>query len=166
MTNITVLYFTMNNIFLKLFILCIKAVFYPLPVRSELGGGFCSLHTKVTLPLQRCSSKPSSQSWSPLHTKDGLMHWPINKQINENCKLTANCPHKFKITDRSDLPDVQRNLFLHPACRGQVFFGEQGCLWMASPVQELPPNWGNVSTGRIRTWEKTPLGGQSFSRGQ
>ncbi len=64
----------------------------------------------------------------------------LTYKYTSNCKLTANSPHKCIITARSDLPDVQRNLFPHPVCSGQLFFGEQACLWIVSPVQELPPN--------------------------
>lgn len=50
---------------------------HPLPVKSELGGVLSSSHEYWLLSgSQPLSSRPSSQSWSPLHTRDRLMHWP------------------------------------------------------------------------------------------
>lgn len=50
---------------------------HPLPVKSELGGVLSRSHEYWLLSgSQPLSSSPSSQSWSPLHTRDWLMHWP------------------------------------------------------------------------------------------
>lgn len=53
---------------------------YPVPVSSEFGGVLSVSHT-VLFSSHRSSSAPSSsQSWSPLHTRDLLMHWPKSEQ--------------------------------------------------------------------------------------
>lgn len=53
---------------------------YPVPVSSEFGGVLSISHT-VFFSSHRSSSAPSSsQSWSPLHTRDRLMHWPKSEQ--------------------------------------------------------------------------------------
>lgn len=60
---------------------------YPFPVSSMLGGGLSRSHEGLLSKSSHLSSSAlsSSQSESPLQTKDLLMHWPVHKisTINE-----------------------------------------------------------------------------------
>lgn len=131
------------------------AAAHPFPIRSELGGGLSRSH-ESWLPsgLQPLSSRPSSQSWSPLQTRDWLMHWPAEAQerlftphrdisstrliIFRDMEITFQCG--------CNTPEVQRNLFPQPASRGQLFVGTHDCVCVASPEHGTPPNWAKAST--------------------
>lgn len=55
---------------------------YPFPVSSMLGGGLSRSQESLLLESSHLSSSAlsSSQSESPLQTKDLLMHWPDHKK--------------------------------------------------------------------------------------
>lgn len=53
---------------------------YPVPVSSEFGGVLSISHTVIFSSHRSSSAPSSSQSWSPLHTRDLLMHWPKSEQ--------------------------------------------------------------------------------------
>lgn len=53
---------------------------YPVPVSSEFGGVLSVSHTVVFSSHWSSSAPSSSQSWSPLHTRDLLIHWPKSEQ--------------------------------------------------------------------------------------
>lgn len=59
---------------------------HPFPTKSELGGVLSRSHEfRVSSRVQPLSSRPSSQSWSPLQTRDWLIHWPAG--VQETFKL-------------------------------------------------------------------------------
>lgn len=55
----------------------------PNPKSSMFGGRVDCVHV-MNLSGGQCSSSPSSsQSWSPLHTRDWLMHFPEDRHIHK-----------------------------------------------------------------------------------
>ena len=66
-----------------------RLVAYPNPKSSMFGGRVDFVHTG-NLSWGQCSSRPSSsQSWSPLHTRDWLMHFPDDRHIHKTLLTTV-----------------------------------------------------------------------------
>lgn len=139
---------------------------YPRPVKSEFGGVLSRSHVARLLSSpQFRSSSPSSQSWSPLHTRDWLIHWPAwwfqQRGLSTDCKKNPKkcCRRNFNYLRyfclHCNLPELQRNLSPQPASSGHLFCGTHVCVWVASPEHGTPPNWANTSTCRVRTCKKS-----------
>lgn len=118
-----------------------RLVAYPNPKSSMFGGRVDFVHM-MNFSMGHCSSSPSSsQSWSPLHTRDWLMHFPEGRHAYTNPSHPSSAAWYTcgRATER--WPDLQRKRSPHPSCRGQPFVVTQGLVSVRLPWQGLPPNW-------------------------
>lgn len=63
---------------------------YPSPRRSMFGGRVDFVQT-MYFSMGQISSRPSSsQSWSPLHTRDWLIHFPEGRHMSDCSSMLHN----------------------------------------------------------------------------
>lgn len=131
---------------------------YPCPVSSMLGGGLSRSQEGLLSESSHLSSSAlsSSQSESPLQTKDLLMHWPEHKKSHHT---------KIKEVKRKTLPGIKR---FHPGPSTQHWYSNVSLRYTLSAQGRTADYFGpHFSTCKLiltlaghkienRTWIQIP----------
>lgn len=122
---------------------------YPSPRSSVLGGRAESVHTMYFCNgSQTFSSSPSSsQSWSPLHTRDWLTHIPEGQKTDRhlrNCHFQSFCTLEVN-SFISDLIGSEICLHIHPLEGSLVWFHRIWSLF-------APLHMGSLQTAHRQPW--------------